>query len=669
MALPVDADESRDRTLHALELLGTAWSTFLLYPEPSSQPAFLRAVDLLSVPLDAPLLVGVGPGTFLDGEEEYDIRREGAERLARELFLHDIEFLRIRGGLTAEDLIAFFHAVDTDDEETRQDGGLQSVVAELGDIGIEVYERGLLVVTEVAGEAEAGTDPALLALLEDTEGLSEAAAAANHGAEPEEVAALLAQAEQSGEGEVVDPAVYAFLKGLEELHAHATPYVESVGRVTGALREGATDPWKGFRTFLEAFFHMPRAAQLMVLESVVQNGESVPKKLFLDQLSGADLADYLPELSEGGQEALTAYAVVVGSEAGRPDGAAPDPTATTEVSSARQAVAARISEVLASGAEDRSAAEGLLAELRADMSADIDDHELSAYVVRGLLECEHRSERFDRVVRVWTGRVARLLREGEWERGQRLLDAVLQDPPYAAEKEEGVRQALERIAGRETMARVVGEERGAQPSDHTLRLVETMGGVAVGPLVEMLAREDDAQTRRMLTELLAHAARSEPRALDPHLVAQPWYVVRNLATVLAKTGRQGAVPSLSQLLTHEDHRVRVEALRGLVRIQRGEAGPTLVRMLEDPHDRVRQNAATLARSAESSEIDALLVRALEEDRFEPDAAARAIQVLAGRGTAESRNVVESLARRRFAVKGGSRAVRDAARRALREMGQ
>ena len=665
MALRADLEPGDNLTLRLLENLGTAWATFALYPDPTGQPAFVRAAESLAELFVPPIVVGVGPGTFLRGEEEFDIRRDGTERLARELFLHDAEFLRLKGGTSAEDLVTFFETIDTDDEEVRELGGISAVMQGHGDIGIEVFERGLLVVS--TSQEVDDTDPTVVAMLLDTEGLSEAALAATRGADPDEVARILRSEARAGKGDGDgdgDPVVQAFLSGLNELHERAAPYAGTAGNITGALREGASDPWKGFRTFLEAFFYMPRPAQLMVLESILAESDSVPRQLFLDQLSGADLADYVPLLSEGGKDALVAYTIVVSSEAGRPDETVSVLTASRDVASARQAVATRISEVLRSGAEDRPAAEGLVTTLREQMSQDIDEFSLGVGVFRGLLQAEEREGRFARVLRVWTGRVSRYLRDGDWETGERLLSTVLSDPPYVAEKEADVREAVSRIAGRETIRLILDQEFGAQPSDRALRLIEAMGTAVVGPLVEMLANEEDGQARRLLTELLARAVRSDPRTLDVYLAGQPWFVQRNLATVLAKTGRTGALPSLRQLIHHDDHRVRVEALRGIVRIERADAAPFLVKMLEDPHERVRQNAATLARSSESPDLDRLLARELQEDRLAPDVAVAIVRILAARPSSEARAVVEELAKQRFALKGGSRAVRDAAREAL-----
>ena len=90
-------------------------------------------------------------------------------------------------------------------------------------------------------------------------------------------------------------------------------------------------------------------------------------------------------------------------------------------------------------------------------------------------------------------------------------------------------------------------------------------------------------------------------------------------------------------------------------------------MLDDPHERIRQNAATLVRSSESSELDSLLARELSEDRLQPDVAVIVVRILASRRSPEARAVVEDLARQRFKVAGSSRAIRDAAREALQEV--
>jgi len=150
----------------------------------------------------------------------------------------------------------------------------------------------------------------------------------------------------------------------------------------------------------------------------------------------------------------------------------------------------------------------------------------------------------------------------------------------------------------------------------------------------------------------------------PYLTDRPWYLLRNLAIALGKTGQANAVPGLLRILNHEDHRVRTEALRSILRIQGREAVPTLIRMLGDPHERVRHAAAGLARAVDSDGLDALLVAELESDRLSAEAACGIVELLGSLATPRGAEALTRLAGRRFVFRKRGRAVRDAARVAL-----
>ena len=223
------------------------------------------------------------------------------------------------------------------------------------------------------------------------------------------------------------------------------------------------------------------------------------------------------------------------------------------------------------------------------------------------MECEDRTDRFKRIVRVWSGLVARYLRNGEIPKGTALLMAITGEPPYDRTRGPIINDGIARIADRNMMRLALDREIGSEPSEEILEIVTVLGTPAVVPLVTALAQEEDGQRRRLLTELLAAAARNDPARLDPYLTNQPWYVLRNLATVLGKTGRSAAIAGTRRLLAHDDHRVRVEATRSLARLAGDSAAPTLVRVLSDENERVRQTAASLARSVAGAEMDQLLI--------------------------------------------------------------
>ena len=630
--------------LAIVEAVGTAWTTFTLYPDPSQQPAFARAAVALAEPLAPPIVVGVGPGKFFVRDAELPLRREGSERLARELFLHDVEHIKFVGGATLEGLVGFFRALSLSDMHVRDLGGLRVVLREVPATGIQVLHRGLLVLTDDGSGA-----PAHIL----TEAMSPAAAAASQGASPEEIAALLVDEDSPD----FSPELY--FSGLWGLHDLASPLAEEESSSL-ILREGDNDPWREFRSFLESFFHLPRDLQLGVLEAVLADATDDDHRLFLDQLTQSELSGFLPDLSAVGSKSLRNYALAVAEETGRPVptefGLVDDDMLPTQ-----KAVSERIAVVLAKVDRDRAGHEELLRSLREEMSQPLDGEALAADVLRGLFECEGRDDKFARVVRVWTGRVTRHLRSGQLDLAQQLLDRVLAEQPYPDERTHQVREGLDRLGNPDVLRYVIDAEDGEELSETAANFLGAIGASAADALVAMLAEAEDQRTRRSITSLLVPAVEEDPLCLDRYLLDDRWFLLRNLAIVLGRTGKLTAVPALRRLLKHDDQRVRAEALRSLMRLQRDEAGTTVLRMLADPHPIVQEAAASLAKSLESTKFEAALIRELEKGKHPPDVAVRMVDVLGGRDTDEARAAVARLAKRRLAIRKRDRELRAKAR--------
>jgi HEAT repeat protein len=185
----------------------------------------------------------------------------------------------------------------------------------------------------------------------------------------------------------------------------------------------------------------------------------------------------------------------------------------------------------------------------------------------------------------------------------------------------------------------------------------------VDDLVEMLATEESSGTRRVLIDLLVGVARDDVKRFIPHLEDERWFVVRNLAIILGRSGHHRVGPQLRTLLKHSDHRVRVEAVRGLVLIGDG-AVDVLVGALGDSHERVRQNALNLLRTQQLAGSEAVIVDAINGDGIGTGERQGLVEVLAGVGTPSARAALEDLAGRKVVLRPAQRAVRDAARAAL-----
>ena len=135
--VPLGLEQSDAVTI--LDALGSAWTTFRLYPEPAGQPAFLRCVAALGAYADRTVTFEVGAGAFLFRGEELTGTRDGVERLAKELFVRDVETVRLEGSITADALCAFLGAATAEG-----DADIAATLATAGVDTIAVRARGLL---------------------------------------------------------------------------------------------------------------------------------------------------------------------------------------------------------------------------------------------------------------------------------------------------------------------------------------------------------------------------------------------------------------------------------------------------------------------------------------------------------------------------------------------
>lgn len=199
------------------------------------------------------------------------------------------------------------------------------------------------------------------------------------------------------------------------------------------------------------------------------------------------------------------------------------------------------------------------------------------------------------------------------------------------------------------------------------QLLEAWGSPVLDKLVEHLANEDDPSRRRILIELLVKVSAQDHSPLLRHLNDGRWYVVRNLATILGRTGKADVGPRLVALAAkHSDHRVRVEALRSLARFPGTPGIEAALEALADKNQRVRQAALTLLKSSEDPTADEYLVAALVDTARPVDARLRVIDILGERQTPAARKGLEEVAGRRFAFFGKGKTLRNAARNALGE---
>ncbi len=617
-----------------LDALGTAWTIHGLYPEPQSQPAFQRALATLREAASEAVLFDVRPGGFAVEGVVLEVTREGTERLSRRLFLHGVESLKVVAPPGYEEMVHFFEVLARDDRQVQEGGGVEAAMLRAGIESLGVSERPPL--TEAEQEDSIDRDEEVVRALEQ-------------GADPEQFAkALVAEA-----GEDPQALAELFRARYDDVYAKV-----AADDVTG--REELV------RVFVEAFFYLGDPYQVAVLEGFLESKDEAPNRVFLDQFAGHELARLAPRLDPHGFSLLLDYARISTDQADqRPDELLGLLESAEDVDEARKVVAAsvqrRIGDVQeAHGAVTDESFEALRAQFPSSSRYLYD----ALMVLRGLLNVEDRADRFERLLRIWTGKIAAAVRRREYRRAELWLRAVTDRPTYPEEKRPEIHQALSQLGTPDVLEMLVAETSDAKEGEAQANVLRGLGPRAVEGLVELLGGASDAARRRNLMEVLVVAGQEDPTPLLGHLHDARWYVVRNLVVVLGRIGSPQVRTALAGQLRHEDHRVRLEVLRALAPM-----GALAVENLEvalgDSHPRVRQTAIGILGGMGTEQATACLIQALGRPYLDAVEKRRIVSLLAERPSASAEEALGRLAGQRFVVSSARRLVRAAAREALR----
>ncbi|HUT78048.1 MAG TPA: HEAT repeat domain-containing protein [Polyangia bacterium] len=315
------------------------------------------------------------------------------------------------------------------------------------------------------------------------------------------------------------------------------------------------------------------------------------------------------------------------------------------------------------GEDETSPATGARREQPADPFAEGILLEAGIAVLRDRLRIEGDRRRFRDLLTGWREELSEAVRAGDLARAEAWLRAVVTAPVYPAEMGDLVEEALDEVSVPAVLDQLAVHLVAAPVPGTGAGLVKAWGERMAGYLVRAMIVEHPPVSRRHLTEFLAWVGQEDIRLLaalrrDPH-----WFVLRNLAIALGRTGRLAAVPALESLLGHTDYRVRIETLRGLWTLKGEQSVPMLVAALSDPEPRVRHAACSLLRASPGREVVGAVAGVLESPGLAAAEASRLVGLIAERADPDVPTVLARLAE---CGRGGTaaRAVRRAARRAL-----
>ncbi|NWF92882.1 MAG: HEAT repeat domain-containing protein [Syntrophaceae bacterium] len=114
---------------------------------------------------------------------------------------------------------------------------------------------------------------------------------------------------------------------------------------------------------------------------------------------------------------------------------------------------------------------------------------------------------------------------------------------------------------------------------------------AVKPLIRLLGERTKSKARRLICDALSEIGRNSFELFVPYMDDPRWYLVRNITYILGRIGDEDSIPYIQKAFSHEDSRVRREAIQALGLIGGSKAIGLLVRALSDGDARIRSMAA------------------------------------------------------------------------------
>jgi HEAT repeat protein len=144
---------------------------------------------------------------------------------------------------------------------------------------------------------------------------------------------------------------------------------------------------------------------------------------------------------------------------------------------------------------------------------------------------------------------------------------------------------------------------------------------SIQPLIKVLGELNNSRARRMLCEVLIEIGKGNMELIIPFIDDHRWFLVRNIAYILGRMGKESVLPTIQKALNHEEARVRREAIQALGIIGSSKAFDLLGKALNDQDDRNRSMVAlNLARVGKKASLPALLEVVQAKDFSKRDSA-------------------------------------------------
>ncbi len=209
-----------------------------------------------------------------------------------------------------------------------------------------------------------------------------------------------------------------------------------------------------------------------------------------------------------------------------------------------------------------------------------------------IMALEKRPEPYQDSVNVLSKLLDALLTLGEFQKATDLLSRIyiiLKTYDLQGWQAKAIQQ-LGESAGDEQRIEKIGkvlERREGVRLEEVIEYLKLLPPSSLQPLMKVLGELSNPKARRTVCDAICRIAKDQIDQIVPFLEDRRWYVVRNVAYILGRIGKEAAIPSIQKALSHREMRVRREGVHSLGFIGGPKAFNLLVKALQDSDVRVR----------------------------------------------------------------------------------
>jgi HEAT repeat protein len=234
-----------------------------------------------------------------------------------------------------------------------------------------------------------------------------------------------------------------------------------------------------------------------------------------------------------------------------------------------------------------------------DRLATISEAAVSETLAQSLLETLARQgsrDGFEPVLRRVEALYRSLLRASEVSQPVAIAESLRELRARASSKLEArLAETMARLASGDSIPLLVDAlaRAGREAPALVRRLGDALGAVVINNLLLALSVEQDRAHRRRIFDTLTALGPSIIDHVKLLLDDSRWYVLRNMIALARAVGDRTTLPQVRQLAGHPDLRVKLEAIKSLLRLDKNVPPDLLEVVIASPDPKVAEAAVTL----------------------------------------------------------------------------